>query len=111
MGSTAGAIMNFVPGGGKTKTLPHWIVISVDTNTVKLFASDRKGLLGPLLAELQAGTFRASLLRNIGEVDLNIYPKSGSSISLKGKWGPFHRQQMAVARGVVAMTYPEQSIR
>lgn len=108
-GSAAGpasdAILKLFEPSKGTKALPHWVVIRVQPSSVQFFASNRHGVHGDdPVAEFRAGSFGAVLTRNIGEVDLSLFPKKGDSVSLKGKWGPFHTSQMKVARAIVALS-------
>jgi hypothetical protein len=100
MGPAAGAILGATR---RTALPPHWILIGVNSKSIRLTSSSRKGEHGALLSEYRAGSFRATLARNIGEVDLVLFAKGHESVALKGKWGPFHRSQIRVARAVVAL--------
>lgn len=96
------AFLSFLPTR-PSKPLPHWILLRADQQGIHLFASNRKRRRGPLILEAGPGTFRASLHRNIGDIELLLFFITREPISLKGKWGPFHHQPIRVARDLVQL--------
>lgn len=80
-----------------------WVLVRVDDLGVHLFASDRSGARGPVLGEASPGTFRASLYRYIGEIQLILFFPDQDSVTLKGRWTPLQRKPIQVARAVLGL--------
>jgi hypothetical protein len=99
-GSSAGAAANV---GSLPPQLPRWILVETDALGVRLFASNRSGAKGGQLLEAGQGTFRASLHRNVGQIQLMLFVPEERSVALKGRWGPFRRGPIRVARAVVGL--------
>jgi len=96
------AFLSFLPTRS-SKPLPHWILLRADGQGIRLFASDRKRQKGLLVKEAARGAFRASLHRNIGDIELLLFFGAQEDVLLKGKWGPFRHQPMRVARAVLGL--------
>lgn len=96
----AGAAMHL--GSGQSQ-LPHWILVQTDESGLLLFSSDKQGAKGHRLLGASRGTFRASLHRNIGQVQLMVFIPGQPSIALRGKAVLGRRKQIRVARAVVEM--------
>jgi hypothetical protein len=77
---------------------PHWILVQADEDTLLLFASDKRATKGRLLLEASRGTFRASLHRTIGQIQLMVFVQGQPSVALRGKAGFGRRNQVLVAR-------------
>jgi hypothetical protein len=84
-------------------TLPHPILVSADKHGIHLYAADQGRARGQLLLEAGPSTFRASLHRYIGEIQLMLFVPQHKPTSLKGKWTPITRQPMRVARAIVGL--------
>lgn len=103
-GRAADAILKvFAPTEHAMRTWPHLVLISVDRDSVRVNASNRRGDQGPLLATYHKGTFRAQMSRYPGEVDLTIDPDQGGDVWVRGKWGFFHHDCVQVAEAVRAL--------
>lgn len=96
------AFFDFLPSR-RAKPLPHWILLGVDGQGIHLHASDRHRRKGPVVVEAEPRTYRATLHRNLGDIELLLFIKKQEPISLKGKWGPFWHQPMRVARAVLRL--------
>jgi hypothetical protein len=95
-------LLSFLPNR-RSKVLPHRILLRADSHGIHLFASDRKSQRGKLVMEAVPGSFRASLHHNIGDVELLLFFKGYECVALTGKWDPFRRKAMRVAREVTEM--------
>src|SRR5580658_5485606 len=74
-GPAAAAILKLFQSSAGSKALPHWVVIRVTPDAVQFLASNRHGECGDQpVAELEHGSFRATVARNVGEVDLSLFP-------------------------------------
>ena len=100
----AGAVAHL---GSRPSQLPHWILVHTDANGVSLFASDTRGTKGRQLLEAGRGTFRASLHRSIGQVQLMLFVPDSPSVALRAKSGPRRRTTLQVARTVLALAAQE----
>jgi hypothetical protein len=80
---------------------PHWVLVQADEDTLLMFASDKRGRKGRLLRKASRGTFRASLHRTIGQIQLTVFVHGQPSVALRGKAGFGRLKQVRVARAVV----------
>lgn len=84
----------------------RWILVRTDADGVHIFASDHRGSEGRRLLDASRGAFRASLHLYVGEILLMLFVPEHPTTSLKGKWGPFNRGPIRVARTVVDLAKP-----
>lgn len=99
--SAAGMTVN-LPGGRSEP--PHYVLVQADDKSFRLFASDKRGVKGPQFLEAGRGTFRAALHRLIGQVQLILFVPDRPPIELRGKWGPFRRGPIRIARTVMSLS-------
>ncbi len=92
--------------GSLPPQLPRWVLVQTDAHGVRLFASNRNGTKGGQLLEAGRGTFRASLHRNAGQIQLMLFVPEERPVALKGRWSPFRRGPIRVARAIVALAKP-----
>jgi hypothetical protein len=99
-GAAADAVHKSLFPARRGKPLPHRLLVRTDRAGVHIYSSDRKGSRGPLVLEAPAGTYSATLNRNIGAIEVTLFIHGRDPIALMGKWGPFRRQPMRVARAL-----------
>lgn len=100
-GTAANSMLSTMFPGRRSKPLPHRLVVRTDEEGVKLYASNRKGTKGPLVLDVRSGSYQAKLHRNVGQIELTLFIEGRDPVTLVGKWGPFRRHPMQVARAIV----------
>jgi hypothetical protein len=100
-GTAANSMLRTVFPARRNKPLLHRLLVRTDETGVKLYASNRNGRQGPLVLDVRSGTFQARLHRNIGQIELTLFINDRDPITLVGKWGPFRRQPMRVAKVII----------
>jgi hypothetical protein len=92
------------PSPKDRRRLPPWVAVVVTADEVCLFATDREGDLGRLVARLPRGTFRAHTSHYLHELDLTLESEREGRMVLKGKAGPLHPETKRVAAAACGLS-------
>jgi len=97
----------FSPAPNDRRGLSHRVLVSVDAQEVRVYASNRQGICGPQIATYPSGAFRADISHFPGEIELTLSSADQGRMVLNGHWGPLRRSCARVAHAAVALSSQE----
>lgn len=99
-------LKTFSPATYEQHVWPHRVLIVVETRSVLVYASNRHGVKGGLLARFDKGDFRSTFHRYPGEVDLKLECEGDLPFWVRGRWGVLHHSCLKVAEAATRLAQP-----